>query len=326
LTYPQVLSELQEMNRKLDNLIGAASPTAEQRNADPPSAATDTLAGKQPVEYLTELLPGFRSDKLAALQRELYGGEPGATHRLEQFRLEALDPRERAVALLIETDFAAEQLDFSKVERIAAEGWRLTKDTGSMAEAALFAARQAHAMNMVMGGQEMDFIARLGMSATVGVPMVSTREAGWYDREVPQRRSAINDLFKTAYEYARTSRNLVALFRVALLYAHATTHAALVLQVPGNELLRHDKDEEVARLKGIVEAAYDLAISVARAMSSQEFLGTAYSNFANDLRSFGEIDRAVAHAQRGLALALEAEDDRQVRKTQQLLSLLTKQQ
>jgi hypothetical protein len=315
LMYAKVQVQLESINTKLDRVLVGGVPVDAMASSRPAGTAEQTA-------YSVDLFPGFRSDAVAALQARLHAGDLSARHELEQYRLEATDARDRLVALMVEVEHDAEHLDFDAVERRAAEGLGLAERTGARAEAGVFRARLAFAKNMKLVLRETEFLSRLGMSANVGFPFVSDEETTWFDREAPSQRRELNDLFKAAYRDARDSRNLMALMSVVLLYANAATQSTFPLRVPGRELITPDIPQRITHSKGIVEGAYDLAISVAQALGSKRLLAMAYSNFANDLSVFGDRDRALSHAERALGLAREVGDKHQQGRTERLIDLL----
>jgi len=269
------------------------------------------------------LFAGFHSDELARIQEALAAGVKAARYQLERYRLQARSVRDRLVALMIECEYEQDQLNLAELERFAQEGWNLARTSAATAEAAVFGARLGLARTMNLASREIDFSARLGMMAIVGAPLVSTEEAERHDREVPQIKDAINELFREAYSLARDSRNLLSLFTVTLLYAHSLTQSIFPLRIPGRERITPNIPQLVEHAAATVHSAYDLAISIATALNSKRLTAMAFSNYANDIRTFGEEARALEHAKYALQLAKEIGDQEQLAKSEMLVQRLT---
>lgn len=319
LTYPRVKEELERVNQKLDRLL------AEPERATPPAAsAIPPIPNREEpaTGFAVALFPGFTSDRLADIQRRLWSGQSGVVHELERYRLEASSERERLAALMVEIEWVHEKLEFDAMARLGQMGERIAMAIDAKAEGAVFKAKRAFAMNQLLVQYEMDFQARLEMSVKAGVPLVSAAEAAKYDATISGRHQEVEDLYAQAYESARGSRNLFALFATALLYGTSRTHLAFIYKMPGRERRTPDLAARIQLLKGQVEASYDLAISIATAIGSKQFLAMAYSNFANDLRFFDDTARALSHATHALSLALEVGDESQIAKTRTLIERL----
>jgi len=170
--------------------------------------------------------------------------------------------------------------------------------------------------------REVEFISSLLMSLRAGIPLISEEEANRFDREVPLIRSEINQRFKEAYRLAQEGRNLLALFTTALLFANAQTQSVFPLWLPGRERITSDIPQRIKHARETVHHAYDLAINIAAALNNKRLTAMAFSNYANDIRFFGETTRAREHATYALQLARELGDKIQVAKSEMLLERL----
>jgi hypothetical protein len=323
LTYPRIQEALREVSVKLDRIEEhLSSPTIVSASAKvdaeaPPEKEAD-------LGYTATLFAGFQSDELTRIQEALAGGGDAARFELERYRLQATSVRDRLVALMIECEYEQDQLNFPGLEKFAKEGWELAQSIGAKAEAAVFGARLGLARKMVLVAREFDLYSRLGTMGITGAPLVSTEEAERYDRDVPKAKAAVDELFRQAHLFAKESRNLLSLFTVALLYASSVTQGIFPLRIPGREKLDPSIPKDIEHAIEVVHSAYDLAISIATALNSKRLTAMAFTNYANDLRTFGDERRALHHAQYALRLAKELGDAEQLTKAARLVQQLTR--
>lgn len=316
LAYPQVHAALRDVNRKLDAMLA-------ERPAEPvlPTTAQSEVA---PIvnEAPAQLLEGFTSPILAGIQQRVGLGDDEALAELERYRLEAIEPREQLAALIVEVQHRVDTLEFAKVERLAARGLELASTLGLQSEQAVFASHRALALAHAHVSIDMDLAHALRVGHELGVPMMSEAELSQKREGLRKSWELIRQLFMDATSWANDSKNLEVLYMVMLHRGNATTQLAFPF------FYRRDTGDSgvqgwIDQLKHQVEQSYETAIPIAKALNDAGRLASAYSNFANDLRFFGEIDRAKRHAKHALELAQQAGDERQMRKTSMLLDRLS---
>jgi hypothetical protein len=318
LDYPRIEAELKAINSKLDSL--AADPSG----ATAPSSSLPASDEYEPADthYSAQLSIGFGSAQLAELQRRLHDGDAEAGFELERFRLESVNCTDAAAAIMIQIEAAIEAFDFPRVVELGKEGGRLASRNGMKAEEAVFLAREAHAETLLLSKREMDFNSKLAFSIAGGIPLLSLDEAREFDSRSPREHDRLETQFRRAYQLAQESRNLESIFQVAIFGAMAATQSSyperILLDVAHKEEVR----PRIEFYRKRMESSYGLAISAASALQSDRHLSIAYSNLANDLVAFGDLDRALSHATYARRIADRMGDENQIVRTRLILEAI----
>lgn len=320
LSYPRNEGLLRDIHDKVNALW-------EDRQAEhgSPEAAPVSAPAAPPPEadlYAVRILAGYTSPALAAIQGRLHGGVAGARFELERFRLDAASPIDRMAALMVEAEYELEQHAFDNLAGLARRGQRMASIAGRPAEQAVFAAQEALAREMILVSRRHELDGRLMAMKMSGAPLVTVSEAEEHDRQVNKELREIGNLFRDAYRLADEGRNLAAQFSVLIHYANALTNSVFPDRMRAVAGLTVDLHAVESRAKKQVEHAYEIALLAAQVMNDQGLVALAYSNFANNLRTFGDTERALAHAEHALDLLGENGDSDQRARTTRLIGLL----
>lgn len=295
LSYPEIQQAIQDLTSEINRLSEAQAGPSPSPSGDSPGAEA-------------RLFSGIAFPRLYALQERIFSGDPEAVEELEQLRLESSVPEERLAAVLLATRVAGDQLDFARVRDLAASGLALAEALEHEPALAVLQAEKARALTMDLVRLDLDTAAQISMGNRIGFHLVTTEDQQRLERKMEAMISESESLFSAAFENAWERPNLEASFMVLLLYASSMAQRMFPFEYLKRvgELGPHSETPEL--LKHRVERAYEVAIRIATVLEDDRFLSMAYSNFANDLRIFGEAGRAKSHAKRALELANELDD------------------
>jgi tetratricopeptide (TPR) repeat protein len=312
LEYPNVAVQLEEIRKLIERQ---------------PAVAGDTSAAQTPIESPRPSTPpgvlaGMVSPRLMKIFQAIERHDLGAAMDLERYRMEALDVRDALDALLLSLDVEGERNNFARALHLAETGLQRARSASLNGEIAVFASNVAYYKTLELVQLEIEHESNLHSSQVAGFPFNTVEQIEIAQRPLLKRHAEIEELLQEARKSALESNNLLAIHVVMVRQGAILTHQhwPLSLRVQaGNDTSART---QIDRLKGQMEQSYEAAIKAARAMNDEARLATAYGNLANDLRSFGDVDRAREHAKHALQLAQRSGYKIQVEKTSLLLDKL----
>lgn len=312
LEYPDVARQLAGI-RELVERLQPEGPEPESALAVDDNARSASRLG---------VLSGMISPRLVEIYLAAEGGDPAALAALERYRMEAQDPRDFLDAVMLSLQVEGDLSHHARALQFAQLGLGRARQASLPAETAVFAANVAFYQSLALTHLETEHESNLQFSRLSGMPFHTVEQIEAAERPILAGRAHIDELFKEARAAALNSNNLVAIHIVMVRQAMMLTqrHWAVALR----ERFGWDPNARVQldQIKLRMERAYEAAIRAARAMHDEVRLATAYGNLANDLRSFGDEERARQHALHALELAQKAGYDHQIAKTTSLLEKL----
>jgi tetratricopeptide (TPR) repeat protein len=313
LEYPNVAEQLGAIRQLLESPQRSLSTgTAESTPAEATRASPEV-----PGIFL-----GLISPQLAALYEPAEKGDAAAIAALERYRMEALDTRDFLDATLLLLQVEGELNRYDRARELAEIGLSRASGAGLSAEVAVFASNVAFYKSMQLTNLEMEHEGNLHFTQMAGFPFQTVAQIQAAERPINTLRTEIATLFTQARTAALESNNLVAIHIAMVRQAMAATHRFWPLALRDKFRPEAQTKAAIGVLKSQMERSYEAAIRAARAMHDDARLGTAYGNFANDLRSFGDVERAREFAKHALDLSRRAGYDLQIEKTAQLLERL----
>ncbi len=133
-----------------------------------------------------------------------------------------------------------ERRNYQAVKSLSESGRELARQTGASAENAVFTAQLAYALTFDLVDMDMDVTARVGFTNVSGVPLITEDELTKLTENVEAKRDHIDRLFNEALADARSSKNLGAMYAVAILHANAISRQSFplaIVMVPEAEAL-----------------------------------------------------------------------------------------
>ena len=313
LEYPNVAGQLDAIRQLLEST---------QRPPFTDAAESTPAEAMRASPEVPGIFLGLIAPKLSALYETAERGDAAAITALDRYRMEALDTRDCLDATLLLLQIEAERNHYDRARELAEIGLARASGASLSAEVAVFASNVAFYKSLQLTNVEMEHEGSLQFTQMAGFPFETVAEIQAAERTINALRAEIAALFTQARAAALKSNNLVAIHITMIRQAMAATQRLWPLAL--REKFRPEAQTKAAidALKAQMERSYEAAIRAARALHDEARLGTAYGNFANDLRSFGDVQRAREFAKHALDLARRAGDDLQVEKTTRLLERL----
>jgi hypothetical protein len=265
---------------------------------------------------------GLISPKLAELYTAAESGDARAIAALERYRMEALDTRDFLDVTLLLLQVEGELNHHERAQELAEIGLARASAAGLNAEVAVFSANVAFYKSLQLANLEMEHERNLHFTRLTGFPFQTVAQIEAAEGPINALRLEIAALLTRSRSAALDSKNLVAIHIAMMRQAMSATQRFWPLGLRNSLNPTAETTAAIARIKADMERSYEVAIRAARAMNSEARLATAYGNLANDLRSFGDLDRAREYANHALQLARSAGYDLQVEKTSRLLEEL----
>ena len=319
LEYPRITREL----RAIRDALGQPST---DRTGTAPILLIE--AGAQPSEIATlhkRDFTGFLSPTLSSLVERLEARDESALADVERYRLEARDDRDYLDALLVELQYFLDVGARARALNLATKGLLRARSSDLHSERAIFAATLAHLKALPLVAAEIDFDMDIESTRVAGVPFTSEEEIASAERTLRELRTEVTSLIDESLDSASASGNLVSAL-VALQYkASVLAFAYFPLAFRQDLAPSPSIAAQIRNLQVQIESIYERAVQIAVALGSDYRLATTYGNFANDLDTLGERQRAIGHARHAIHLARKSGNATQITKSQLLLAKIARE-